>query len=100
MDRPATSFQQPRVTRRLLVGAGLASAGLAVLGAAATVLRAGEEALRAAARTARPSAIGTSSTRCAHCGATDHAMLAGCPLDPLQRAPRLGSAGQPGSPDA
>lgn len=100
MERHDTSFTPLRLTRRLLLGAGLGTAAAAALAGAATVLRAAEAVVRAAAPSARPVAVGTSTSRCARCGATDHTMLTGCPLDPLPRAPGLQGAGRPGSPGA
>lgn len=38
-------------------------------------IRAAGDAIRTAAASARPSAVGTSVDRCAQCGATDHTML-------------------------
>lgn len=69
-----------RWTRRRLLAAGL---GLPVI----LVARLGADALaavaRAAIRGARPSADGTSATRCAQCGSADHTMLdPRCPLAP------------------
>jgi hypothetical protein len=69
-----------RWTRRRLLAVGL---GLPVI----LVARRGADALggvmAAAIRGARPSADGTSATRCAQCGSPDHTMLdPGCPLAP------------------
>jgi hypothetical protein len=60
----------------LLRAAGLIPVGISV---AALTPRVGD-AIRAATAALRPSATGTSSTRCALCGAGNHAMLdPGCP---------------------
>ncbi len=90
LDTRLTASPRRRLSRRHLIAAGLGAPILAALGA---VVRAGEGALRAAAPAARPEPRGTSADRCARCGAPDHTMLGGCPLDPLPRAPRLRSAG-------
>jgi hypothetical protein len=66
------SLSRRAVVRMAIVG----SLGL-VAGPAATMVGA---AVRGAAPGLRPTARGTSSTRCALCGATGHSMLdPGCP---------------------
>jgi hypothetical protein len=65
--------------RRLLV------IGLVGLGALAVPRAVGvvEQGVNGAIRAARPAPSGTSATRCAQCGATDHTMLdRRCPLAP------------------
>jgi len=60
----------------LLRAAGLIPVGI---GVAAISPRVGD-AIRSATAALRPSASGTSATRCAACGAGDHSMLdPGCP---------------------
>ena len=67
--------------RRLLTAAAM----LPVLAAARFAVELAGEVIATVARSARPAASGTSATRCAQCGASDHAML-----DPSCRlAPRV-----------
>jgi hypothetical protein len=64
------------LTRRRLLAA---TAALPILAA----VQRGLEGLRSAAATVRPPGSGTSATRCAQCGAADHAMLdPRCPSAP------------------
>lgn len=63
-----------RTTRRTMIGALLAAPGVA-LGARAMAR------MRRNAAHVRPTASGSSTTRCASCGAEDHSMLA-CPSNP------------------
>jgi hypothetical protein len=58
-------------TRRVFVAVLTAAPVTALFAGSAGVLR-------KAARLGRPSALGTSSTRCGQCGQSGHAML-GCP---------------------
>ena len=68
------------ISRRRLIAAGLAVPGLLVATRAAEFAQQG---LAAAARWARPAASGTTATRCAQCGSSDHTMLdPRCPLAP------------------
>lgn len=69
--------------RRLLVAVAIAPALLA----ARRGVELAADAVSGAIRSARPAPDGTSATRCAQCGAVDHAMLdPGCPLAPRVRA--------------
>lgn len=69
----------PLSRRHVLRAAILAPLGLAV----ASVAAAGARVLVATAPTLRPEPSGTSATRCAACGAADHAMLDRvCPATP------------------
>jgi hypothetical protein len=66
------------LTRRRLVAAAVAGPALFLVGRG---LRRAGDLVDGAVRAARPPADGTSATRCARCGAADHAMLdPGCPL--------------------
>lgn len=68
------------VPRRRLLAAGLAVPVMLILGRGAALVG---EAVTGAVRAARPTATGTSATRCAQCGAPDHTMLdPRCPLAP------------------
>jgi len=60
------------LSRRGLLTAVVAAPALFVAGRG---LRVAGEAVGGAIRAVRPPANGTSATRCAHCGAADHAML-------------------------
>jgi hypothetical protein len=74
----STTDRQPlRLTRRTALTATIAAA---LFGASRT---AGTK-LSSVATFARPGAAGSSAGRCAQCGASDHAMLAGaCPAAPV-----------------
>lgn len=68
--------------RELLKLAALAPLGLAAGAVVASVGAAARSAIPAL----RPTAAGTTATRCGRCGATDHAMLdPGCPARPRIR---------------
>lgn len=68
------------MSRRSLLVAVAAIPALAVLSRGATALGG---LIGGAVAAARPAADGTSATRCAQCGATDHTMLdARCPMAP------------------
>ena len=78
-DLAEVESRMPLTRRRLLLGAAAipALAGLERAGRSLGGLAVG------AIRAARPPADGTSATRCARCGARDHAMLdACCPAAP------------------
>jgi len=81
----------PTSRRRLLVAA--AAAPLVVASTRlADVLRIVDDAGRVAADAIRPSATGSTATRCASCGAADHGMLdPACPAAPRVR-PAVGCA--------
>ena len=76
MDTPTgpTQATPTRATRRTVIG-GLAAAPMVAL------LARFAGRLRRHAATIRPGAQGTSSMRCAACGAGDHSMLS-CPSNP------------------
>jgi hypothetical protein len=68
------------ISRRGLL---LAAVAVPSLYAARQVASSISDATRAAVRAARPTASGTSASRCAQCGAPDHTMLdPRCPLAP------------------
>ena len=70
------------VTRRRLLAA---AATLPVLLVARRGVELAGDAIGGAVRSARPAAAGTSATRCAQCGSSDHTML-----DPIcALAPRV-----------
>ena len=65
--------------RRLLIVAG----SVPVVAVAGAALELASGAIAGAVRAVRPSADGTSATRCAQCGSPDHTMLDPiCPLAP------------------
>jgi hypothetical protein len=68
------------LSRRRLILAAASLPALAVAGRGISLLG---DAVAGAARAARPAGDGTSATRCAQCGASDHSMLdPRCPLAP------------------
>lgn len=68
------------LSRRLLLAAAASVPALIVLRRGAEVAA---QAVLGAARGARPASDGTSATRCAQCGASDHTMLdERCPMAP------------------
>lgn len=68
---------QSRITRRRLL---LGAAAIPALAAADRAARSIAGVVGSTVRAIRPPADGTSATRCARCGARDHAMLdARCP---------------------
>ena len=72
------------ISRRRLIVAGIS---IPILLAARRGAEVAGEALDGAVRAARPGGSGTSATRCAQCGASDHGMLdPRCPLAPKVRA--------------
>jgi len=72
------------ISRRHLV---VAAATLPVLLAARRGAELAGDLIAGAVRDARPTAAGTSATRCAQCGSPDHTMLdPRCPLAPRVRA--------------
>jgi hypothetical protein len=74
--------------RRLLAAATVVPASFV----AGRVVRAAGAAVDGAARAARPRPDGTSMTRCARCGARDHAMLdPRCRMAPQVRSTRTGT---------
>jgi hypothetical protein len=75
LDMKRSNGSTARTTRRTIIGTLLAAPGVAV-GARAMAQ------VRRHATLIRPDAAGTSSTRCASCGADDHTMLS-CPSNPV-----------------
>ena len=68
------------IARRRLLASLVAVPGIMVAGRVAALV---ESAVASAARAARPPASGTSTTRCAQCGSSEHGMLdPRCPLAP------------------
>ena len=79
LTRPGKGHPMAVSRRRVLV----AAATVPVLLAARHGVELAAAAIADAVRSARPTATGTSATRCAQCGSPDHTMLAAaCPMAP------------------